>query len=317
MKPIIIGIHGLKNKPAKKLLESWWIKSIRDGLQYYNNFHDSFKFELCYWADMEYEKPLDPQMEDEDDPLYLKEPYTSFEPPKTEKEINNTKRKILDKLEIAMDNLFLREDAIEGIEKIADLTIRKMFADLDTYYHGNCSLNQNEKAKTAFRNRLAQLLKKYKNHDILILAHSMGTIISYDTLLHVIPNLKIDTFITLGSPLGLPVITKKILLELGKKIDENSQPPVPDNIRNNWFNFSDLDDNIAANYNLADDYNFNKNAMLPKDNIVNNEYIYDGQKNPHKVYGYLRTPQVAEAIYNFLNRKDSFLTEVLKRMGIR
>lgn len=317
MKSVIIGIHGLKNKASKELLESWWIKSIRDGLQFHHNFQEDFNFELCYWADLNYEKPLDPEVKDQNDPFFLNEPYTPFEPAKERAKSKQTKRKFLDQLEAALDHLFLREDAIEGIEKIADLTMQKLFADLDTYYHGNCKVAQNEKAKKAFRNRLAKLLIKYEHFDILLISHSMGTIISYDTLLHVVPKLKLDTFITLGSPLGLPIITKKILMELGQKIDETSKPPVPDNIRRNWFNFSDLDDNVAANYNLADDYKSNKNKMLPKDIIVNNNYIYDGQKNPHKVYGYLRTPQVAEAIYNFLNRKESFLARLLKRMRIR
>jgi hypothetical protein len=143
----------------------------------------------------------------------------------------------------------------------------------------------------------------------------MGTIISYDTLLHVVPQIKIDTFITLGSPLGLPIITKKILMELGWQITPHSKPPVPNNIKKCWLNFSDLNDKIAANYNLADDYKPNRHKILPTDFIVHNNYVYHGQKNPHKVYGYLRTPQMAEAMYNFLKRK-SFFSEFLKRMVI-
>ncbi len=29
---IIIGIHGLLNKPAKELLEPWWLEAIEEGL---------------------------------------------------------------------------------------------------------------------------------------------------------------------------------------------------------------------------------------------------------------------------------------------
>lgn len=316
MKKVIVGIHGLKNKAPKKLLESWWIKSIRDGLDYYYNYQEEFDFELCYWADLDYEKPLDPNCNDENDPLFLNEPYTDFEPPKETQNQKAIKRRILDQLEKAMDHLFLRKNAIEGIEKITDLTMRKMFQDLDTYYHGNCRVAQNELAKNASRNRLVEILKKHKNRKILLIAHSMGTIISYDTLIHTIPKIQIDNFITLGSPLGLSIITKKIMMELDWQIDKNSKPPVPENIRHYWLNFSDLDDKVAANYNLADDYLQNKKNMLPIDIIVRNDYIYHGQKNPHKVYGYLRTPQVAEAIHVFLIRKEFFLTGILKRMGI-
>ena len=33
MPDIIIGIHGLANKPNKKTLEDWWKKSILEGLK--------------------------------------------------------------------------------------------------------------------------------------------------------------------------------------------------------------------------------------------------------------------------------------------
>jgi len=30
---MVIGIHGLKNKPAKDLLARWWAMSLQEGLQ--------------------------------------------------------------------------------------------------------------------------------------------------------------------------------------------------------------------------------------------------------------------------------------------
>ena len=32
MPKIIVGIHGLANKPEKDVLAEWWVKSIREGL---------------------------------------------------------------------------------------------------------------------------------------------------------------------------------------------------------------------------------------------------------------------------------------------
>ena len=316
MKKVIIGIHGLKNKTPKELLSNWWQISIREGLK--NHFEErDFHFELVYWADLNYKKPLDPNITDPDDPLYIENPYVSGNEIEEIPEKHELKKKVLDTLESGLDKLFLKENTIVGIEEIADLAIRKMFIDLDTYYHGNCRVGQNQNAKIAFRERLASILKKYKKYQILLIAHSMGTIISYDTLTQVTPKIKIDTLITLGSPLGNSIILKKTLEEQKQKINENSKPKTPRSIRKNWFNFADLDDKVAMNYNLADDFSPNKKGLIPIDIIINNNYIYNGQKNPHKVYGYLRTPQVAEVIFKFLDRKRSFWREMFKWMRDR
>jgi hypothetical protein len=304
MKPIIIGIHGLKNKAPKEILSQWWQAAIREGLR---NFfvEKDVDFELVYWADLNYKKPLNPSITDENDPLYLTNPYVpgdnNFDIP----ESTEIRKKLLDALEKGMDKLFLQENSIVGIDQIADLAIRRMFIDLDTYYHGNCRIPQNQEAKDAYHERLADILQKHHKRRIMLIAHSMGCIISYDTLTQLIPKLKIDTFITLGCPLGNSIVLKKIMQEQNLEIDEDSKPKTPDNIRKSWLNFADLTDKVALNYNLVDDFAANKKGISPTDIIVNNNYFYHGQKNPHKVYGYLRTPQIAEVIHQFLDHPKS------------
>ena len=76
---IIIGIHGLGNKPPKKLLEKWWKESIREGLGAFGYKKYFFKFKLVYWAHILHPDPLNPQLEDKDDPTFLHEPYVPAE----------------------------------------------------------------------------------------------------------------------------------------------------------------------------------------------------------------------------------------------
>ena len=75
MSRIIIGIHGLGNKPSAPLLESWWRKAIHEGLHRIGKPHPFLKFELVYWAHHIYPKPLDNNVSDPEDPLYIPDPY--------------------------------------------------------------------------------------------------------------------------------------------------------------------------------------------------------------------------------------------------
>lgn len=299
MKKIIIGIHGLKNKVDPETLKQWWKASIEEGLVKHG-YKDDFKFELAYWADLAYLKPLDPKETDPEHPLYLQAPYVAEVDATVQKENTSLKKKILSNLEASLDLIFLRENSLGGLDKIADKAMQKMFSDLDIYYHGYCPYLSSELAKIAFRRRLADLLIKHKHQQILLIGHSMGSIISYDTLTQVTPQVNIDSFISIGSPLGLPIIIKKILQEQNQEVTPESKPITPENIRHRWWNFADLDDKVALIYRIANDYADNSKGLKPIDIQVDNRYQFGDEINPHKAYGYLRTPEVSEQIYNFL-----------------
>ena len=317
MKNVIIGIHGLKNKPPKELLEKWWKNAIIDGLNNIGHRDTNFQFELVYWADLEYSKPLDQDITDTKDPLFIEHPYIPICKTEFPEKESRIKRKILDTFEEGLDKIILHEKRIGGIEKIVDSTIRRMFHDLDVYYYGFCKIDKEHIARQAFRKRLIEVLKKYKHKRIMLIGHSMGSIIAYDTLTQEVPELKIDTLITIGSPLGFPLIIKKILIEQHKEINSDAKPPTPENITSSWCNFADLDDKITLNYDLADDYLPNSQNIKPVDIIINNTYEYNGQKNPHKVYGYLQEREVAKVIREFLTKRTSifagFFARFLKR----
>ena len=102
----------------------------------------------------------------------------------------------------------------------------------------------------------------------MLIAHSMGSIIAYDVLTQNESDIEIDTLVTIGSPLGIPVIMKKIMAEQKIELDESGKLRTPDNICNKWYNFSDLDDKVALSYDLADDYGSNINQVQPIDQIV-------------------------------------------------
>jgi hypothetical protein len=138
----------------------------------------------------------------------------------------------------------------------------------------------------------------------MLISHSMGSIVAYDVLTNSGKQLDIHTFVTIGSPLGLPVVVGRIFAAQ-KKADQNiTVPRAPENILNNWFNLSDLEDNVALDHTLADDYEANTAGVRAQDIEVYNDYEFNGQKNPHKSYGYLRAVELADIIDKFLAKEE-------------
>jgi len=298
---IIIAIHGLGNKPPHSLLEKWWKKAIREGLGAYGYRKYFFKFKMVYWARLLHPIPLNPKISDKHNPLFLDDPYVrskNYE----KQEPSRLRQKVLDYLEKQLDSLFLNDDLSINFSNATDKIIRHFFSDLALYY-SNQKIRSGQKevlVKEAIRGELLRMLKKYQQRQILLIAHSMGSIIAYDVLSQAPPEIKIDTLVTIGSPLGLPIIVNKIKTEQQLKISKLQKLCTPEKVARHWYNLSDLRDRVSVNYNLGDDYLENSNKIRPVDKIVYNNYEINGEKNPHKSYGYLRTPEMAEIVNEFL-----------------
>ncbi len=301
MSKVIVGIHGLGNKPSQKILLKWWRSSILEGLRGIGIFIFRPKVIMIYWADILYNKPLDANITDKNDIYYLEEKYIPA-PKKITPTPHPLRKKILSFVERQLDKIFLNDDLSINFSFISDMIIHRYFKELETYYQNSGQAGNPNKisAKEKIRNRAAKILAKHKKDEIFFVAHSMGSIIAFDVLTFILPGQKINTFATIGSPLGIPVVMSKIASEQHLKPHNKNKLKTPPGITRAWYNFSDLEDKIAFNYNLSDDYNSNDLGVSAKDFVVNNNFEIDGIKNPHKSYGYLRTPEFSETLYQFL-----------------
>jgi len=302
MAKIIIGIHGLGNKPPQKILRAWWKASMHEGFKKIRRPKPFFNFELVYWAHYLHPVPLKRGIKDKKDPLYLEDPYFPAPPNAEEKKPGELRQKILDYVSEQLQNIFLNEDFSINYESIADFIIHNFFRELDIYYQDYC-LEQAQKdcrAKEVICADLANILKLHRGEKIMLIAHSMGSIIAYDVLTQYVPDVSIDTFVTIGSPLGMPITKSKIAADYKNDPSRGKDLRTPENVFSYWYNLSDLRDKIAVNYKLEDDFKENARHVRPEDMIVVNNYEYGGEKNPHKSFGYLRTPEVTGIIEAFL-----------------
>lgn len=298
---VVIGIHGLGNKPSKRILVNWWKKSMIEGLDRIGVDAQLPKFDLVYWADIFYFKPQRIRSIDKTDQYYLNEIYTKSSG-EDKKEDISTRKSIIDFLGKQMNEVFLNEDLELNYSFLTDYILTKYFQELSAYYHEVCyDKNKVEcMAKDLIRSRAAKALKKYQDYEIFLVGHSMGSIIAFDVLTFLVPELKINTFVTMGSPLGLPVVISKIAAEqkiIGK---EKAIMKTPAGVSKNWYNFSDINDNITFNYKLNDDFEANESGIAPQDFLVANDYSIKGEKNPHKSFGYLRAREFSHVLADFI-----------------
>jgi len=313
MAKIIIGIHGLKNKPPKQLLEQWWKQAIEEGLKRDGYPEKAFVFKMVYWADLVYGEPESPEITDPESPYFLDEPYLPSGSVKELKKDNTLRKKVLLFVENQIEKVFLNEDLSLNHKDISDNIIHRYFRELELYYSEN---EEQITLKANTRARLSHLLERYKYDDILLIGHSMGSIIAYDVLQYELKNQQVDTFVTIGSPLGFPIIRAKIAEEQ-KKRHNNLKIKTPESIEKAWINFADLEDKVALNYNLSRDFEASERGIKVQDFEIVNDYIANGEKNPHKSYGYLRSPGLSKAIHAFLSEKEKFSIATVTRSIMR
>jgi len=271
------------------------------------------EFELSYWSDILYGRPLNPDEFDRDSPCFIEEKYVKA-PEYFPVESFDSRKKIVSYLGRQMNRILLNDDLTLNYSFISDAIISRYFRDLEEYYSETLveSAEGKRRINELIRERLRDKLEEHRNDNIMLISHSMGSIIAFDVLTFLVPDIRIKTFVTMGSPLGLPVVMSKIAAENKLKGFADCKMHTPPGIIKNWYNFSDILDKVAFNYKLSDDFCENDYGIKPIDFVVINNYEIYGIRNPHKSYGYLRTPEFAYVLNSFLTSKESWSKQKLK-----
>ena len=280
---LIIGIHGLNNKPEPDVLRNWWTTAMAEGIsRNCQGQSGDIDFVLAYWADLMYPAPVAL--------AEVAEPYVaaggSGPLPRAGMSIKSiAETRIKEGVGKVLEKVF---GAPVAEDVVRDALEAKM-PDLHRYQHHRA-------ARDAIRARLKAALRTAHEtgRQIMLIAHSMGSIVAYDVLRaagRTLPGLRISHFVTLGSPLGLTGVMEIVAAPLR----------VPECIAR-WSNFSDPRDYAARwDTRLSNDYRANSTGVTITDHLVINGYVTrSGKPNPHKIYGYLRTPEMSELIASFL-----------------
>jgi len=303
----IIGIHGLATKPPEATLKNHWGTCLWNNIRknsptLSSKFADETDFvnrvfKLVYWAN-----EIPNHLEDTPDWCFLIErhlqEYLGATNDDSKLHIRRDEISKLTKSKLTDVAAFLSRAL-----KIQDDIIEKRFEEI-RLYRGDQFIARNIRAK------LEAALRETWNQgdDIILIAHSMGSLIAYDVLWELSHRSekqdtspgRIRLLITVGSPLGNTTIKNSIL---GDRYG-------PENIRyfptcvDAWHNYSALGDVVCHDEELSDDYlnPMHKLGALPSTAHSQREYVNlfnafvepSGHTNPHSIYGYLVQPKIAK-----------------------
>ena len=154
------------------------------------------------------------------------------------------------------------------------------------------------------RARIADALKR--GDRLMLVTHGMGAAVAWDALWELshdeqlnegVSDVKIDTWVTLGAPLGDSGILRR--LKGGK---EKGLRRFPTNVMR-WVNLSAEDDYACHDQTLADDFK----AMIRErilgsieDFTIYNLALRFGRSNPHSSIGYYIHPRLVKIIADWL-----------------
>ena len=142
-------------------------------------------------------------------------------------------------------------------------------------------------------------------HPVLLVAHSMGSVIAYDSLWELSHSgrdrVPVDMLLTMGSPLGQRYMQKRI-----KGADKTGYGRYPNNIRH-WNNLAAVGDMTAFDPILADDFEEMLGLGLLEsleDRSLLTHFRLDGELNVHAEYGYLVNEKTAHTIAKWWRGHD-------------
>jgi subtilisin family serine protease len=158
--------------------------------------------------------------------------------------------------------------------------------------------------REAMRARLRERLTALDGREVVLVAHSQGTIIAYDVLSELGTDVNVSHWITLGSPLGLQEVQ-----------DHLTQPlRVPAGVQA-WSNFADLLDPVALDKGLARD--FKPYDFVDDTTVVNRSTLRIRGFNPHSATGYLGVRAVRRTILGAAGEGDERLGRFVVARDVR
>lgn len=162
---------------------------------------------------------------------------------------------------------------------------------------------------STIREGLKTVLADRGTAPLLLIGHSMGSIICWDALWESIHRdgeaIAVSLFLTMGSPLGQRYVQQRLISYRDRDLRR-----FPDGIER-WVNLAAVGDMTSLDQRLANDFaaRFTDNTLRIEDHEVVNAFRLEGAINPHAEYGYLANPVTARFVADWWQAVTSRTTE--------
>ncbi|MBT8084505.1 MAG: hypothetical protein HKP32_09180 [Woeseia sp.] len=161
--------------------------------------------------------------------------------------------------------------------------------------------------RSAVRAAICEALRS--KEQLLLISHGTGNVIAWDVLWELTHDpayeeffdSKIDTWVSLGSPLGDSTVQSKLL---GSR--QKGRRKFPHNVVS-WHNVAAEDDWLCHDNTLADDFKGmlrQKMVSAIRDYRIYNLSVRYGKSDPHCALGYLIHPRTTQIIVDWITRVD-------------
>lgn len=308
MAKVIFFIHGRNFKPPKGKLKKLWFDAVEWGFD--RDFPPSklaalkrTKKEFIYYGDISnrfLRKALKkPASFKTDDSVSRRATLNDLKQYRRN-QFTKTRYKKVPGRSGAGETLADIFGGVAAFFRVSDPIIEAIAPDMREYWNFESQFGSDVRATLS-----VPLAKAIRNgHKILLVSHSLGTMIAYDTLWKFshyseyrdIRHKKVD-LVTMGSPLADETVKRNL-----KGANASGSRRYPSNIRR-WVNLAAEDDYIAHDEKVRNDFK----AMLSRglvrsieDRRIYNLALRNGKSNPHHGVGYLIHPKAVDLIPHWL-----------------
>lgn len=131
-----------------------------------------------------------------------------------------------------------------------------------------------------------------QNEPLIVLGHSLGSVVMHNILSTLPPVAEVDLFVTVGSPLGSPAVYKKLS-------GARERSYWPQGVKA-WLNVSDRDDVVAIKSTLGRSNLFRDGKSSDRTDVLNLVDVENTSDNHHGIAEYLSDPGVARGVTQLL-----------------
>ena len=304
MGKLLFLIHGRSFKPDKEDLEKLWVEALRHGIErdfgadaaeVFTNIQRRF----IYYGDHsnQFLAKRHPDYDKEQD---VASRWATLKGLKKHAKADYTKatyRKISSPLRWLPEFLADTAAGPANVFGFGDDLIALKAPDMRRYWNEETEYGSD--VRWELTEPLCNAFKK--GDDVMLIAHSLGTLIAYDVLWKFsyygeyqdIRQHRLSHFVTLGSPLGNPTVRQRLK---GGRVKGSRR--YPNNV-DVWSNVAAEDDYVCHDETVEDEYG-DMGAVIT-DYPIYNLAVKDGKAHQHHTTGYLIHPVVAQIVHGWVS----------------